>query len=178
MRSAIIDFLNTGDNFNNIIVGIIVGTFVILLTLLITKFFWNPLEKSFNWLMNSIWKIIILFFQTIRKKSIKNFKTAKTKRKYKKTIKLIEKKEIEIPQYFLLNKSAEKNPELKKIFEMIEAKEIEAPASFYTSKFLKENPQLFENLAKEMANKPPQLPNIKLADVSVHRIDHFKNSKK
>ncbi|MBU9675200.1 hypothetical protein KTG14_17630 [Planococcus sp. CP5-4_YE] len=167
-----IEFWKTGENANKltfILIGAVVG---VLATILIKDIIFVNLVKFSKWFL----KGSILLTTATKERTAKKVKGIKKKRKYKRTIKLIEKKEIDVPKNFLFNKSEEKNPELKKVFEMIDSEEIKAPPGYHANKFLKENPQLFENLAKEIANRPP--PHIKMADLSVKPIEYFDKTKK
>lgn len=144
----LIDFWNTGENSNEIILiiaGVIIGS---ILTLS---------GKLFIWIGRMLWQLTKKVNGSIRKK----YSVWIKKREYKKTIRQIEKQEIEIPRYFLLNKSREKNPELNKVFDMIEDGTLPAPSIYALQKMIAENPDKFKlnfdqdtvNLPK--INKPP-----------------------
>jgi hypothetical protein len=125
----LIDFWNTDDNANKIIIVVISAILGILI---------KEIVKFFKWFGKKIYAFSSYLKGLVKKK----YKKWREKRRYKKTIKLIVRKKMAIPRYFLLGKSEEKNPELKQIFQMIEDGELEAPDLYKLVKVFRDNPDL------------------------------------
>lgn len=139
------EFFSSEENINEIfllIVGLILGILSNII-LKILKIFFIYLYNRFTTFLSYLKKKVDLF---------------KKKRNYQKTIKNIEKQKIEIPPYFLLEKSPENNPELRKIFQMIDEGIIEEPIQSKMSRHFKENPIDLEKLMKPIKTNI-QIPN-------------------
>jgi len=134
----VITFFTDNQNRNEVayvVIGIIIGLLV------------KAIGSFIQWLYNKIRGLNI----SARIKS--KIKKMKVKRKYKKTIKQIERMEIPLPKHFLFNKSPEKNPELKNIYRMIDEGLIETSSSYKLQQFFKDNPEL--KLKLNELNLPP-----------------------
>ncbi|KOR76505.1 hypothetical protein AM232_26165 [Bacillus sp. FJAT-21352] len=147
------EFFANPENIRDIVNGV-----VIFLIGVIFPTIYKGVRILFKWLITLCWRGV--------KKVVTKSKRIKEDRKYKRTIKQIERKEIPIPENFLWGKSPEKNPELRKIFQMIEDGVIEAPASYKLQKSLKDH-SILDELKKDAANlsqqqiKPIKLPPFK-----------------
>lgn len=159
MIEGIKAFFTNSENINEIaliVVGILIGLLA------------TVIGKMFKWLGQFLW--------TCGKKALSpiltRIKKLKVERKYKKTIKQIERMKIPIPKNFLLTKSPEKNPELKKIYQMMDEGQIKQPNSYRHQKLLlkelEDNPELndvLKDVKIDVSKSPPikhNLPEIKL----------------
>lgn len=148
MIESVIEFFTTKENVREIIfIGIAFFLGVVF----------TGCIKFFKWLGNILW----VGFKTTLTKSKNKIKKVKVERQYKRTIKQIERKEIPIPNNFLLGKSPEKNPELKRIFQMMDNGLIEVPDSYKIQKLLKDRPDIIKgnplDIVKLPVIKPPTL---------------------
>lgn len=166
MLDSIISYFSTEENMSKLIfaiVGVIIG--FILKDLLLT-----PLTKLVKFLFGKLFRAIGKIFSKAYNGTKLTLKKARRYIAYRKTIRNIVKKKIQIPDNFLSRKSAESNPELKKIFEMIENGELEEPKFYKLEKYFKENPyDLTELLGKvdvspKVNVKPISFDNFKRKD--------------
>lgn len=88
--------------------------------------------------------------------------------KYRRTIRKIEKGEMDIPPYFLIEKTRENNPELIKVFKLIDEGELEEPVESKLARLFKENPIDIDKLLSSQVdmniyvNKPDNIRNFKI----------------
>ena len=154
MWDAIEDFLNKGDNTDKLIFLIIGGFIGAIAREIITRFI--------PWIFKLICRLINKIFEMCKKQIRKTIQNIKDKRKYNRTIRQIEKKELPIPPYFLINRSREKNPELKVIYDMIEIGELDLPKETKLAQYFQEHPIDINSITKNnldfgISIKPPDI---------------------
>ncbi len=121
------------------------------------KTIWDIGTKLFKWSGKKLYSITI---SPLQRKIKKSYGAYSEQRKYKKKIKLMERKKIPIPSYFLAGKTKSSHPELKRIFEMIESGELEPPIAYKLSKMYEEKPdlQVFKDgFDLDMSKSPPRI---------------------